>query len=200
MMTLKGVLRAAVVVAALAFGFRWAAETSIIASFDLDILINVPPRTVMDFFVKNPDWRFLRDSSLLTTPWNVVSTVHESELVTQHNITLSESVPVLNKIDFTVTTTCDRGQNVVWVRARGTAWSGVVTLIPYVKYSIHTVDSVKTYFVEQYEISGPRFLGAFHKTTREIAEREHKVMLKNLKKTLEERSIKEQATVDDDDS
>lgn len=184
--TLVSLVGVAATVAALAGGLRWAVEISLIAEFEIEVVADVPPDDVMDFFIEQPDLTFLRSTGTVTK-WNVVGTVQVSESVTEHTSTLSEAVPIVTNMDFTVITTCDREDRVVRMNATGLAWSGAVSLITRHHFAIQGLGGLQTRIAEHFKLYGPRLLSVFHRTAREVGEAEHRDMLTNLKKTLEKR-------------
>ena len=182
--TLAGV---AVAVGALAISLlvRWVVELALIAEFQIDITINVSQDKVMDFFIQHPDMQSLHSQNLFSSPWNVVSTVQMTESITRHTLTLTESVPVLNHIDHNLYITCDRERNIVTVNSTGKALSGAVTLCPEQTFMVQDVDGVQTRLVDHFRLYGNRFLTVFKRTAYEVGKEEHRLVLENLKKTLE---------------
>lgn len=183
------VVGATVAVAIMAVGLRWAAETSLLVELQFEMTVNVPRKEIVDFFIKQPDLQFLHSPALFPSPWNLVSTVQVSESVIQHTLTLSETMPLLNTIAYTLITTCDRGNNVVWMNLTGLACAarGAITLFVHRKFSFSSQDlgDLPSQVIVDFKVNGPRFLWVFRKTAREVAEIEHRVLITNLKKTLE---------------
>lgn len=177
----------AVTVGVFAVLLRWALEPTLIVDYEISMTMNVPDNKVMEFFIQHPDIQSLYPSDGESSPRNVilVSTVHMTESVTQHTLTLYENVPVLNRIDYKLHITCDREANSVKLNSTGKAWGGMVTLFPEHTIMLQDVDGVQTNLVDHFSLYGNRFLAVFQRTAYEVGKKQHRLMFDNLKNRLQ---------------